>query len=288
MTHEGYTETAKAFDTEVRRNAARLSGNPGSVQIETYKEDMDAIHRQRTADPLLCNSLANVDQGIRTAILDGDIDAALKHTASFYPSILQNNRSIYFKLRSRKFIEMIRKCTMLQPRKPSLHRASISNLKNVANGHRSSMQSDGGYPDVFDGNMELDDPQDIARDGADGNEEISSVSLVKQQNLTTEALQYGQELRAEFRDTITKDEQQMLDQTFALIAYGDARDSSLAHLLEAGGRAELAEELNSAILGMFRASKIVLETVLTIISWHGQGICFSSREACTASRSPGV
>jgi len=47
LSQEGYTETAKAFNGEVRKNAALLSGNVRSLQNVAYKEDMDAVHRQR-------------------------------------------------------------------------------------------------------------------------------------------------------------------------------------------------------------------------------------------------
>jgi len=114
------------------------------------------------------------------------------------------------------------------------------------------MHYDGGYTDVFDANMELDEVHDgisATNTNGYGETEARRNSMVQQQTLMTEALQYGQELRAEFRDNISKEEQQTLDQTFALIAYPDARDSSLAHLLETEGRNSVAEELNGAILG---------------------------------------
>jgi len=117
------------------------------------------------------------------------------------------------------------------------------------------MHYDGGYTDVFEGNMELDEAHDgiyATTTNGNGESEARRNSMVQQQTLMTEALQYGQELRAEFRDNISKEEQQTLDQTFALIAYPDARDSSLAHLLETDGRSSVAEELNGAILGKSR------------------------------------
>jgi len=110
------------------------------------------------------------------------------------------------------------------------------------------MHNDNGYPDVFGSRMELDEPDAVATTG-EGISGMSEDSVAKQNELVNQALQYGQELRAEFRDIITKQEQSTLDQTFALIAYPDARDSSLAYLLDVSGRATMAEELNSAILG---------------------------------------
>ena len=60
---------------------------------------------------------------------------------------------------------------------------------------------------------------------------------------------YGQELQLEFKDDPRREVKQALEDTFALIAYPDARESSLAPLLEVDGRTPVAEELNCAILG---------------------------------------
>jgi len=99
--------------------------------------------------------------------------------------------------------------------------------------------------------MDLDETLNDTATAGEAASTMSEDSVAKQNELVNQALQYGQELRAEFRDIITKQEQSTLDQTFALIAYPDARDSSLAYLLDVSGRANMAEELNSAILGSF-------------------------------------
>jgi len=75
--------------------------------------------------------------------------------------------------------------------------------------------------------------------------------LVKQVDLVNDALQYGQELQSEFKDDSRREVKQALKDTFALIAYPDARESSLAPSLEAEGRISVAEELNGAILGQW-------------------------------------
>jgi len=47
---------------------------------------------------------------IRKAILTGDIDRAISLTQTFYPTVLEKNEPIYFRLRARKFVEMMRMC----------------------------------------------------------------------------------------------------------------------------------------------------------------------------------
>ena len=64
-------------------------------------------------------------------------------------------------------------------------------------------------------------------------------------------IQYGQELKSEFDGDPRREVKQALEETFALIAYPDARESMLAPLLDVGERVPVAEELNAAILGEF-------------------------------------
>lgn len=69
------------------------------------------------------------------------------------------------------------------------------------------------------------------------------------QKLTDETIQYGMVLKQEFASDPRREVKKALNDTFALIAYENVGESSLAPLLEKGGRVPVAEELNSAILG---------------------------------------
>ena len=147
---------------------------------------------------------------------------------------------------------MIRRSTELQvsSARRGVKRRSSSFGKMATNGHHDGAMGDDG---VFDGaDMELDDApaDDVAVEaGADGMDIEESDLHSRQNDLTTEALRYGQELQSEFKDDPRREVKQALEDTFALIAYPDARESSLAPLLETAGRIPVAEELNSAILG---------------------------------------
>jgi hypothetical protein len=65
------------------------------------------------------------------------------------------------------------------------------------------------------------------------------------------------ELRAEFANDPRREVKRALEDTFALIAYENVRESALAPLLETAGRTPVAEELNSAILGTYCPSEIL-------------------------------
>lgn len=240
LAHDGYVETARAFAGEVREELRSLAnGNEAGLKYLDPEEDQDAVNRQR----------------IRASILDGDVDRALKLTTAFYPSVLRDNENIYFKLRCRKFIEMIRKYTELQ-------HSSSSKRANTANGHHNTSDD---Y-DVFDHQMELDDQfgphtGQWAAEGMDTEGESGGGDYhAKYENLLEDTIRYGQELKSEFSGDPRREVKKALEDTFALIAYPDARESSLAPLLEISGRVPVAEELNSAILvSLGKSSSAALE-----------------------------
>lgn len=257
LAHDGYVETARAFSDEVVDEARALASD-GEAEIPYLAavEDVDAIHRQK----------------IRTAILEGDIDKALKHTTAYYPSVLRENENIYFKLRCRKFIEMIRRCNELNPQY-----------------HQSSTQSSRRYPghvpntrnstttDEYDFEMELDEQlgvhnstpswenkdEDEDDDDALEDEDDAEDKEAQYLQLTDETIKYGMELKSEFANDPRREIKRALEDTFALIGYENPRESSLAPLLDVAGRVPVAEELNSAILvSLGKSSSAALELLL--------------------------
>jgi len=187
------------------------------------------------------NILTTRTIGIRAAILDGDVDKALKHTNAYYSHVLQDRPQIYFRLRCRKFIEMIRRCS-------ELNTGSSEKRGSATNGH-----SGDSYEDVFEPDMELDD-QLNGHDDWDKmeTEEAEADNSMKYHTLLQETLEYGQELQLEFREDGRREVKKALEETFSLLAYEDPKTSVVAHLLEPSGRVPVAEELNSAILGITR------------------------------------
>ncbi|KAF2450499.1 SPRY-domain-containing protein [Karstenula rhodostoma CBS 690.94] len=250
LAHDGYVETAKAFAEEAIEEAQALAadGQADVLYLQT-EEDIDAINRQR----------------IRAAILDGDIDKALKHTTAYYPSVLRDNENIYFKLRCRKFIEMIRLCSELNaqvlphiiPTPPS-KRSTASTLNN-----RNSTATD-----EYDFEMELDEQLGVHNgapwgDDDDEDEDDLEAKQKKLQDSTTAMIEYGMELKQEFANDPRREVKRALEDTFALIAYENVRESSLAPLLETSGRVPVAEELNSAILvSLGKSSSAALERLV--------------------------
>lgn len=195
--------------------------------------------------------------------------------------MLEDNPEIVFRLKCRKYVEMIRRCSELQ--NPS----SVSTT-NPNRFHKNSAASNGHHTDVFDEDMELDeDDSDPENDDDDDSFQMANTTnehdlgeateeedeeeedeegeagedyeeipphrdLAKYDELLQEAMCYGQMLMREYRDE-KREYKKTLEDIFSLIAYDDAKASVHGHLLETGRRVQVAEELNSAILGNYES-----------------------------------
>lgn len=175
--------------------------------------------------------------------MDGDIDKALKYTHAFYEAVLQDNPHIFFKLRCRKFLEMLRRSSELSSNSPRQNKSS--------NGAALLHDDD----DVFEQEeeMELDEQIHDTYSDTDGMETEGPESSIKFHELLTEAVQYGQQLRVVCPSDDHGDDRRFLEDIFSLVAYADPRSSVHGHHLDPAGRVAVAEELNSAILGEHKA-----------------------------------
>ncbi|KAL7276432.1 hypothetical protein RUND412_000571 [Rhizina undulata] len=235
LAHDGYVDTAKAFLEDVQ-NETRALDNGRSEIIKTLdKEDTDAVNRQR----------------IRSAILDGDVDRALKLTKTFYPKVFEDNTQIYFRLRCRKLVEMIRQFAETVHDSPA----------NARHGHDEQMV------DIFEQDMEIDEPSNsnLEWEKMDVEDEYGSGGAAVGQTKGTldAAVEYGQKLRVEFGSDGQPEVKRALEEAFSLLAYTDPKNSVVAHLFDEDGRVSVAEELNSAILvSLGKSSVAALERLV--------------------------
>jgi hypothetical protein len=142
--------------------------------------------------------------------------------------------------------------------------AEIRN-RSIRNSKKSNGHSGHWYEDEVSHEMELDDPP-FASNGWDKMDlEGSLDSQVDYNRLLEEAIQYGQVLQAEFQHDPRREVHKSLQNAFALLAYEDPINSKeVSHLVTHEGRVAVAEELNSAILG-------IVFTRATSISIHSSG-----------------
>ncbi|KAF0326865.1 SPRY domain-containing protein [Colletotrichum asianum] len=232
LQHDGYVETARAFAEEINAEKKALSLDPNApIEGINVKDDEHANKRQR----------------IRRAVLEGDIDRALKYTNASYPQVLKDNEQVYFKLRCRKFIEMVR---------------SGAELRAAAEGKKSNGHSGG--VDLSASAMDLDanGAENGAWDQMDTEDSEGGAPLgIDELELAT--LQYGQTLQAEFKNDPRREVSKHLQDIYSLLAYSNPLlEKDVAHLLDRKGRIAVAEELNSAILlSLGKSSRAALEKV---------------------------
>ncbi|KAK3701636.1 hypothetical protein LTR37_015387 [Vermiconidia calcicola] len=251
LAHEGYVETAKSFAKDVHEQQQSLVHNPQPFQIPDSEDDIHAFNRQK----------------IRKSILDGDIDKALKYINTFYPHVLEEerNRDIHFRLKCRKFIEMMRRYTELSAANSASMAAARSSVDSLdGNGHAQKDVDDtvDDQEEVEDTQMELDDqihreaskglePPPTADDvDMDASQELPpKASFMKQKELLEQALAYGQELQSAFGNDPRPQIKKQLSDIFAIMAYSNPSESVVGGLLDPRGRVQIAEEINGAILG---------------------------------------
>ncbi|THV54202.1 hypothetical protein BGAL_0032g00300 [Botrytis galanthina] len=236
LTHDGYVETAREFANEVHSEKKALNMDP-NVTIPGFdiKDDQDASNRQR----------------IRTAILEGDVEQALKFTNAYYPQVLKDNEHVYFRLRCRKFIEMVRQMA-------EMHNSNTTNVSKKNSAHNGDW-----YDDIINHDMELDDHQSQANNWDRMETDGGDTFETDYQNLLSDTLSYGQVLQAEFKDDPRREVSKALEDAFSLIAYKDPiNEKTVSHLLDPSRRVAVAEELNSAILlSLGKSSSAALERV---------------------------
>lgn len=221
LQHDGYVETARAFAGEIHAEKSALRLNPkDAIKGIDIKDDEDAHKRQ----------------SIRSAILEGDIDRAMKCTNEYYPDVLKDNEQVYFRLRCRQFIEMIRK------------EAELNLAREKANAKKASQAEDD------EEMLEADSASDW-EDGMDAEDNDDTTPLA--------TISYGQELKREFSSDPRRETTMHLNEIFSLIAYPNPlKVPEVVHLMDGSGRVAVAEELNSAILtSLGKSSRSALENV---------------------------
>ncbi|KAJ4415670.1 hypothetical protein N0V85_002615 [Neurospora sp. IMI 360204] len=259
LQHDGYVGTARAFAEEIHMEKQALNMDT-DVPVEgvNIKDDEDANNRQQ----------------IRRAILEGDIDQALSYTNQFYPKVLEENGQVYFRLRCRKFIEMIRREAEMNR---SLQEAGVkAKSTSQARPHpgNDTQRTYNQHPGGGEDEMMTEGEEEMMDTGEDGTEEYSqrtgnpedetmAMSAAGVSELCQDALEYGQELLDEFKNDPSHEVTKHLREIFALMAYPNPLEvKEVAHLLDRKGRVAVAEELNSAILtSLGKSSRAALENL---------------------------
>ncbi|KAI8141164.1 concanavalin A-like lectin/glucanase domain-containing protein [Fennellomyces sp. T-0311] len=220
LVYQGYMGTAKAALSNMKHASGRSLelSHSGTEKVDD-KEEEDMYKRQ----------------GIRSAVLQGNIDLAIQLAQSYFPECMEKENlvahDIMFELKARKFVEMVREYSLhvhqQQLRSPSL--SSTDDDMDIDQGSARKKRSRTSGNGFMDSGLVLSD------------EEAKDVLLERIMN-------YGQQLRSEYHDDSRPEVEARLKEIFSLLAYSDPSSGRMAYLLDTSKREELATKINSVML----------------------------------------
>lgn len=229
LSHNGYVDSARAMAVDISSHTNKLVSYPPI--------DTEASNRQR----------------IRAYVLEGDMDSALEMLEGLFPEALQQHEMLYFRIRCRKFIEMMRASTESQ-------QSSFIDDKEL-----------GPELDI----MDADDEKDVTM------KDVTKVSTLRSNGRTKRpdsaaslaaAIEYGRQLQTLYANA-GSNYKNGLQNAFSLLAYPDPQNSPIAHLLEPSLRAEIAEEINRAILvSSGKSARSELEEIVASVGMKIGGV----------------
>lgn len=238
LTHQGYVETVNALE-----------------------KNMVYVKKQHNNPPIEDETIKNHARiEIRRAVMSGHIDEAMEQTETMYPHLLDTHPDLLFKLKARKFLDI-----MLEDEE-DIHSTPV--LAEDEEGDTASVSSSFEEPPVRASGRRLSWAAVAATTTTPDTEEIggkrrllsyslgrrnSGISLAnseegtKKLQVLRKAIEYGQELQEEYQDS-PKYLDQLMDM-FGLLSFTEPKLSPLAHMLDKSLRDTVASDLNNAIQG---------------------------------------
>ncbi|KAI9228648.1 MAG: concanavalin A-like lectin/glucanase domain-containing protein [Piptocephalis tieghemiana] len=210
-----------SLDQEILIHLLRKYGGNGGGEdggLEGLKADLEARER------------------IRTSLSYGHVDDAMTLTREWYPHVLEGSPGprVLFSLEARKFIELMR----------LVYDDEDEEDEDEGKGEKEEEGKDGALD-----HQAHHTPKTSSKGKASQWKGKSQKVQETQEQRMDRVMEYGQYLQERWGRTQDPEILQALSDTFALVAYKDARKSPVAHLLRKQGRLDVAMELNAAIVG---------------------------------------
>ncbi|KAF8887755.1 hypothetical protein BD779DRAFT_1440522 [Infundibulicybe gibba] len=297
LSHHAYAKTARAFQKQ-------QLGNNGDTPPTPTLHDMDvegapALTREAGNGKTTDDEDVEVRRRITQAIIAGDIDSAIAETRARHPAVLEAERGlVLFKLRCRKFVELILEAVEMKKRMRSV---GPSPIERTASGERAPQlgAGDDDGMDVDEDTVFLSSPGTAPhglgsnaipirggggsvrrpRSGSrsPGHTDPSTSSSWEHAQAPTpprtlslyeaalnRAIAYGQSLSGDYKRDTRPEVEAVFKRTFSIVAFDDPVEAGGVAAEVAGreARVKLAEEVNEAILkSQGRPGQPTLETL---------------------------
>jgi hypothetical protein len=271
LSHHGYARTARAFEVQssargglstLKSSSTFASSSTSHLAEHDQIMDMDDVPQSPTIAPA---SMDDIDTRTRIvhAVLAGDIDAALSDTQTHFPRALDADAGLMlFKLRCRKFVELVLEAAELRKRM----RAEEAEM---------SVEVDGDDKGTLDGmRMDVDDEAGVSDAGvmngyggggsstsaipikhkrkasfaSYSHSSLSGATVAQYGSALERAVAYGQELQSDYKDR--PEVRAIFKRTSVIMAFEDplGAGGDAAEVAGQAARANLATEVNQAIL----------------------------------------
>ena len=263
LIHHGYVKTARALETQQEANERAIR----SFSSGSDADDHDIEMRHATYRSCLIESDIESRTSIVNHVLGGKIDSAIEAVQKHYPKVLETeDHLIFFKLRCRKFVELILETSEIKKK--------IKALRERDDGRKDREET------WIDDEMDMDIDDDASRPSPyrpssneplsittssylapDGEDSGELKDLVAQyETALNEAINYGQTLSKNHQSDPRPELQQLFKKTFGIVAWEDPLEAggSTADIVGHNSRIALAHEVNQAILSKWYVLSVKL------------------------------
>lgn len=242
LIHHGYAKTARALETQQEANEKAIAIVPSGTDTDDH--DIEMCHSTNKSD--FIESDIECRTNIVNHVLGGEIDSAIDAVQKYYPKVLETeDHMIFFKLRCRKFIELILETSEIKKKIRVLReRTWIDDEMNM------DIDDDASRPLPY--RPSLNESSSIVASSSysapDGND-IEDLR-VHYETALNEAINYGQTLSKNYQSDPRPELQQLFKKTLGIVAWEDPLEAggSIADTVGHNSRIALAHEVNQAIL----------------------------------------
>ncbi|KAF9478718.1 SPRY-domain-containing protein [Pholiota conissans] len=270
LVHHGYAKTVRALEKQ-QEALDREAKQPTLPDGADHDIEMNNASSKSNNIGIDIESRTN----IVNAVLAGDIDTAIESTRTHYPAVLEvDDHLMLFKLRCRKFVELILETTEIKKEIKSLREREVEchrDLETIHDGwldEEMNMDIDDDAPGPLHIRPTLDAPSIMSIDpttvlSANDAGFLEGIASQYESALNT-AITYGQALTNDYQSDPRPDVQQRFKKTLGIVAWEDPLEAggAIAELVSHDARIALAHEINQAILkSQGRPAQPALETV---------------------------
>jgi hypothetical protein len=253
LAHHGYINTVRAFQKQEKifcGEATRVldpSSQDRDVEMgeKSDSDDMESDIERRT--------------NVVDSVISGDIDTALSDTKTHYPSVLDAEEGLMlFKLRCRKFVELILEASELKKKMKSQDDEAIEEMDGI--------YEDGMGMDIDDEGSSINgfgSTSNHVRGGkgislSPGGSAWPGSTASQYETALNQAIAYGQMLSNDYKADTRPQVKEIFKRTFAIVAWEDPMTTGglVSEVVGHEARVSLASELNQAILSEYSARQL--------------------------------